>query len=99
MTQLQVQLRAREKELDESNSRVCELTKQVNQLELDVERYKHERNTARKELEAVRELCNKLENETDKLNAEVNEYADIRREVSQYFFPHMIWLTSLEIFL
>lgn len=99
MTQLQVQLRAREKELDESNSRVCELTKQVNQLELDVERYKHERNTARKELEAVRELCNKLENETDKLNAEVNEYADIRREVSQYFFSQMIWLTSLEIFL
>lgn len=84
LAQLQMEIRDREHELSNSNGKVCELTKQVNQLELDLERMQHERNCARKELAAVKELCNKLDNETDKLNAEVNEYSEIRREVSWY---------------
>lgn len=81
MERLQNQLIDREKELNACKDKVCELTKEVNQLELDVERYKYERNTARKELEAIKELCSKLDIEKEKLNAEVLEYSEIRREV------------------
>lgn len=82
LCQLQIHIRTREQELNDSNSRVCELTKQVNQLELDVQRYKHERDTARKELDGEKELCSKLDIEIEKLNAEVREYSEIRQDVS-----------------
>lgn len=81
VSQLQIHLRNREQELNESNSRVCELTKEVHQLELDIQRYKHERDSARKELEGEKELCNKLDIEIEKLNAEVHEYSEIRQDV------------------
>lgn len=77
-----MEIRRREQELNESNSRVCELTKQVNQLELDVQRYRHERDTVRKELDGEKDLCNKLDIEIEKLNAEVRQYSEIRQEVS-----------------
>lgn len=54
----------------------------MNQLELDVQRYKHERDTARKELDGEKELCSKLDIEIEKLNAEVREYSEIRQDVS-----------------
>lgn len=78
---MHIQMRNRELELNESNSRVCELTKEVNQLELEIQRYKHERDSTRKELEGEKELCNKLDIEIEKLNAEVNEYSEIRQDV------------------
>lgn len=80
--QLQIQLSAREKELNESNSIVCKLTKEVHQLELDIQRYKHERDTARKELDGEKELCSKLDIEIEKLNAEIQEYSEIRQDVN-----------------
>lgn len=80
-SQLQMEIRRREQELNESNSRVCELTKQVNQLELDVQRYRHERDTVRKELDGEKDLCSKLDIEIEKLNAEVRQYSEIRQEV------------------
>lgn len=82
LSQLQIQLSNREQELNESNDRVCELTKKLNHFELEVQRYKHERDTARKELEGERELCSKLDIEIEKLNAEVREYSEIRQDVS-----------------
>lgn len=82
LAQLQMQLADREREFNASNAKICELTKQNNQLELDVQRYKHERDTARKEFEAEKELCTKLDIEIEKLHAEVHEYAEIRQDVS-----------------
>lgn len=82
MVQFQIQLSSREQELNASNSRVCELTKEVHQLELDIQRYKHERDLARKELDGEKELCSKLDIEIEKLNAEVQEYSEIRQDVN-----------------
>lgn len=82
LAQLQMQLADRERELDASNARVCELTKLNNQLELDHQRYKQERDAARKELSGERELCTKLDFEIEKLHAEVHEYSEIRQDVS-----------------
>lgn len=81
IAQLKAQLNSREEELNASNSRVCELTKEVNQLELDIQRYKHERDSVRKEVTGQRELCNKLDIEIEKLNAEIQEYSEIRHDV------------------
>lgn len=97
MTQLTIQLSNREQELNESNSRVCELTKEVNRLELDIQRYKHERDSFRKELEGEKELCNKLDIEIEKLNAEVHEYSEIRQDVRIskpffYLYALIAWL-------
>lgn len=88
MAQLQVQLAEREREFNASNARICELTKQNNQLELDIQRYKHERDSARKELDGEKELCTKLDIEIEKLHAEVHEYAEIRQDVSEFEFDH-----------
>lgn len=105
LAELQAEISKREHDLNISNGKVCELTKQVNQLELDLEKCKHQRNSARKELDAVKELCNKLDIETDKLNAEVHEYSEIRREVScsytskqanHLFFHTMFFALQLE---
>lgn len=85
LEQLQVQLISREQEINDGNTRVCELTKQINQLELDIQRYKYERDMARKELDGERELCSKLDIEIEKLNAEVREYSDIRQDVRFFF--------------
>lgn len=82
LSQLQIQLNSREQELNKNYSKVCELTKDVNRLELNGQRYKHERDLACEELEREKELCNKLDNEIEKLNAEVQEYSEIRRDVN-----------------
>lgn len=82
MVQLQIQLSTREQELNASNSKVRDLTKEVNQLELDIQRYKHERDLARKELDGEKELCSKLDIEIEKLNAEIQEYSEIRQDVN-----------------
>lgn len=82
LAQLQIQLADREREHNDSNARICELTKQNNQLELDVQRYKHERDAVRKELDGEKELCTKLDIEIEKLHAEVHEYSEIRQDVS-----------------
>lgn len=77
-------LKDHEKELHTSKRRECELSKQVNQLELDVQRYKHERDLARKELDAEKDLCAKLDIEIEKLKDEVQQYSDIRQDVSSF---------------
>lgn len=82
LTQVQMQLCGRERELNESSERICELTKKVHKLELENQMFKHERDTIRKELEGEKNLCSKLDIEIEKLNAEVREYSDIRQDVS-----------------
>lgn len=57
---------------------------------MDLDRSIHERNAARKELDAIKELCNKLDIGNDKLNAEVNEYSEIKREVRHKLLHHKI---------
>lgn len=84
LAQLQIQLADREREFNASNAKICELTKRNHQLELDTQRYKHERDTARKEFEAEKELCTKLDIEIEKLHAEVHEYSEIRQDVSHF---------------
>lgn len=84
LARLQTQLADRERELDGCNTRVCELTKRNNQVELDIQRYKHERDALRKELNGQKELCAKLDIEIEKLHAEVHEYSEIRQDV-RYF--------------
>lgn len=83
ITQLQIQLNDREQELSESSMKICELTKRNHQLELDIERTKHERDLIHKESEGEKELCSKLEIEIEKLHAEVQEYSEIRQDVSK----------------
>lgn len=85
ITQLQIHLNSREQELNASNSRICELTKEIHRSELDIQRYKHERDSIRKEIAGQKELCNKLDIEIEKLNAEIQEYSSIRHEVCEYF--------------
>lgn len=97
LSQLQMQLGDRERELNASNAKICELTKRSNQLDLDVQRYKHERDTARKELEAEKELCTKLDIEIEKLHAEVHEYSEIRQEVSLFYSQNKITAIQNEI--
>lgn len=80
LIEIQDEMNGQQKDLVEANDKICELTKQIHLQELETERYKHERNTARIELEAVKELCNKIDIETDKINVEVDEYSDIQRE-------------------
>lgn len=80
LTGIQAQLNSYKTDLTDANDKISELTKQVHLQELEIEQYKHERNTARIELDAVKDLCNTIDIETDKLNAEVEEYSDIRRE-------------------
>lgn len=80
LTGIQAQLSSYKTDLSDANDKISELTKQVHLQELEIEQYKHERNTARIELDAVKDLCNTIDIETDKLNAEVEEYSDIRRE-------------------
>lgn len=82
---MQIQLNVREQELNESNAKICELTKQNNQFELDIQRYKHDRDSIRKELEGEKQLCNKLDIEIQKLHAEVQEYSEVKQDVSFQF--------------
>lgn len=88
LDQLQIQLSERERELNHSNNQICELTKKVHQLELENQLCRHERDTARKELQGEKDLCSKLDIEIEKLNAEVREYSEIRQDVSclEHFF-------------
>lgn len=79
---MQVQLNVREQEINENNAKICELTKQNNQLELDIQRYKYDRDSTRKELEGEKQLCSKLDIEIQKLHAEVQEYSIVKQEVS-----------------
>lgn len=97
LTQLTIQLSNREQELNESNSRVRDLTKEANRLELDIQRYKHERDSVRKELDGEKELCNKLDIEIEKLNAEVHEYSEIRQDVRMFneFLKRFFFLVLL----
>ncbi|XP_031640982.1 centrosomal protein of 135 kDa [Contarinia nasturtii] len=81
VAQLQIQLSARDDELNAANLRVCELTKKINQMELNIDRYKHDLDRAQKELDAERDLCTKLDIEIEKLNAEIHEYSEIRQDL------------------
>lgn len=78
---LQSHMIAREKELSSCKAKLSELTKQVKALETENADYQHEKAALKKELIATKELCDKLDNEKEKLNAEVNEYSAIRRDV------------------
>lgn len=81
MTDLHKQLKIREKELSASKLQVSNLMSQVSALETEHAQCNHDKATLRKELAANKEICNKLDIEKEKLNAEVSEYFDIRREV------------------
>lgn len=78
LASIHVQLSAYKTDLGEANGKISDLTKQAHLQELEIEQYKHERNTARIELDAVKDLCNTIDIEADKLTAEVEEYSDIR---------------------
>lgn len=80
LASIQVQVSTYKTDLSDSNARISELTKQVHLQELEIEQYKHERNTARIELDAVKDLCNTIDIEADKLTAEVEEYSSDIRE-------------------
>lgn len=82
LSQVQIQLSERERELNEANDRICELTKKVHKLDLENQMCEHERDTIRKELDGEKDLCGKLDIEIEKLNAEVREYSEIRQDVS-----------------
>lgn len=77
---IQAQMSSYKTDLTDANDKISELNKQVHLQELEIEQYKHERNTARIELDAVKDLCNTIDIETDKLSAEVEEYSDIHRD-------------------
>lgn len=59
------------------------LMHKVDRLEADVERERKGKEKIERELAAVKELCTKLDVEKEKLRAEVNEYAAIRRELER----------------
>lgn len=77
LASIQAQLNSYKTDLGEANDRITELTKQVHLQELEIEQYKHERNTARIELGAVKDLCKSIDVETDKMSIEVEKYSDI----------------------
>lgn len=83
VSDMRSQLIARDKELAATKAELKELSRHLSSLESEHSQCTHEKSAARKELIALKELCEKLDNEKDKLNAEVTEYADVRREVIQ----------------
>lgn len=77
------QLTKRELELSDANEKIAMLKERIDEAERNAERFAAERDKARRELEAMREVCSKMEIEKEKLTAEVNEYAEIRRELER----------------
>lgn len=77
------QLTKRELELSDAKEEIVRLKDRIDEAERNAERFSGERDKAKRELEAMRELCSKMEIEKEKLNAEVHEYAGIRRELER----------------
>lgn len=84
VTDLHSQLISREKELAVSKAKLSEMSKQLATWEADHGQCGYEKIATKKELAALKELCDRLDYEKVKLNAEVTEYADVRREVSDF---------------
>lgn len=83
LSHVTLQLTRREHELSDANEKIAQLKQRIGEVERNADRYAAERDKAKRELEAMRELCSKMEIEKEKLNAEVNEYAEIRRELER----------------
>lgn len=81
VAELQELLLHRDSEIRAYDRQVLELSKQVACLESELEHCQEEKDAMKADLEATKELCNKLDNEKDKLKEELLECTDIRKKV------------------
>lgn len=81
VSSLQSQLLQRDKELKSCKSKIGEYMQQIKQWETEHGNCEQEKAATKNELAALKDLCDKLDVEKEKLNAEVAEYSGVRREV------------------
>ncbi|XP_055695136.1 centrosomal protein of 135 kDa-like isoform X1 [Lutzomyia longipalpis] len=77
------QLKLRESEIEEFEKQVTVLSSQVAVLEGDLEDCKDDKNKLKSDLDAMRELCSKLDHQKDKFMEEVQELTSIRADLEK----------------
>lgn len=78
---LQKILNERDNEIAAYNRQITELNSQLNDVERELKRRDDEIQLQRANSDAIKELCNKLDIEKEKLKEELNECSNIRRKV------------------
>ena len=86
IVELHEQLVLRENENRSYDRQIAELSKQVAVLEREVEHCQEEKTTMKADLDATKELCDRLDVQKDKLNEELSELSEIRRKVIEMEF-------------
>ncbi|KAL9702193.1 hypothetical protein quinque_005711 [Culex quinquefasciatus] len=80
---LQEQVGLRQSEIKTYERQINELSANIVVLESEVDCLKEENQHLREDLEATKDLCNKLDLQKDKLNEELNEHSSIREQLNR----------------
>uniref|UniRef100_A0A1Q3G3E5 Putative myosin class ii heavy chain n=1 Tax=Culex tarsalis TaxID=7177 RepID=A0A1Q3G3E5_CULTA len=80
---LQEQVGLRQSEIKTYEKQINELSANIVSLESEVDCLKEENQHLREDLEATKDLCNKLDLQKDKLNEELNEHSSIREQLNR----------------
>ncbi|EDS34865.1 conserved hypothetical protein [Culex quinquefasciatus] len=80
---LQEQVGLRQSEIKTYERQINELSANIVALESEVDCLKEENQHLREDLEATKDLCNKLDLQKDKLNEELNEHSSIREQLNR----------------
>lgn len=80
---LQEQVGLRQAEVKTYEGQINRLSATIVSLETEIECLKEENHNLREDLEATKELCNKLDLQKDKLNAELEEHSNIREQLNK----------------
>lgn len=75
----------RDNEIQKYDRQIIELSKQVAMADSDVDHYRQIQDTLKADLEATKDLCDKLDHQKDKINDELNECSEIRSKVCMIF--------------
>lgn len=80
---LQERVGLREAEIKSYEEQINGLSSNIVSLEREMECLKEENGNLREDLEATKDLCNKLDLQKDKLNAELEEHSSIREQLNK----------------
>lgn len=79
-------MNSRETEMKDYEKQIGDLSSEIAKLEVELETCKDENKSLKADLDAVKELCNKLDLQKDKLNDELTEHSTIRQQVIYHPF-------------
>lgn len=80
---LQERVGLREAEIKTYEEQINGLSSNIVKLETEIECLKEENHNLREDLDATKNLCNKLDLQKDKLNAELEEHSSIREQLNK----------------